>query len=190
MLMVCQGVPMILMGDEMAHTKYGNNNTYAQDNELNWLNWDRLAEQGDLFNFFRHCIAFRKAHPALRRRYHLHERDMIDSGYPDISFHGLKEDKPDWSPHSRTLAFMLCGLHAVLLPGREVDDNIYVAMNMHWETHNFEVPRLRDGRRWHLFADTYRPSPHDIVPPGQEKLLRAQRNLTVGPRSVVILVGR
>ena len=190
MLMVCQGVPMILMGDEIAHTKQGNNNTYAQDNELNWLDWDRVAEQGDLFNFFRHCLAFRKAHPALRRRYHLHERDMIDSGYPDISWHGLKEGKPDWSLHSRTLAFMLCGLHAVLLPGREVDDNIYVAMNMHWEAHNFEIPRLRDGRRWHLFADTYRPPPHDITPPGQETLLRAQRNLTVGPRSVVILVGR
>ena len=189
-LMVCQGVPMIHMGDEMAHTKYGNNNTYAQDNELSWIDWGLLQENADLYRFFCHSIAFRKAHPALRRRYHLHERDMIDSGYPDISWHGLREGKPDWSPHSRTLAFMLCGLHAVLMPGRTADDYIYVAMNMHWEPHHFELPRLRDGRRWHLFADTYRPAPNDIFEPGQERLLRAQRNLPVGPRSVVILVGR
>ncbi len=189
-LMVCQGVPMIHMGDEMAHTKYGNNNTYAQDNELSWIDWRRLAERADLFRFFRHAIAFRQAHPALRRRYHLHERDMIDSGFPDISWHGLRQGKPDWSPHSRTLAFMLCGLHAVLMPGRTADDHIYVAMNMHWEPHTFELPRLQDGRRWHVFADTYRPSPNDICEPGMERSLRTQRNLPVGPRSVVILVGR
>ena len=189
-LMVCQGVPMVHMGDEMAHTKYGNNNTYAQDNDLSWLNWDRLREHAGLFRFFSRCIAFRKAHPALRRRYHLHERDVIDSGFPDISWHGLREGKPDWSPHSRTLAFMLDGLHAVLMPGQTADDHIYVALNMHWEPHTFELPRLQDGRRWHLFADTSRPSPDDIHEPGQERLLRAQRNLPVGPRSVVILTGR
>ena len=189
-LMVCQGVPMILMGDEMAHTKYGNNNTYAQDNELNWLDWRRLEAHAGLFEFVRRCIAFRKAHPALRRRYHLHERDMIDSGYRDITWHGIKEGKPDWSPHSRTLAFMLCGLHAVLMPGRTADDHIYVAMNMHWEPHTFELPRLRDGRRWYVFADTYRPAPADSCEPGGERALRTQRNLAVGPRSVVILVGK
>ena len=144
----------------------------------------------DLFRFVRQCIAFRKAHPALRRRYHLHERDLIDSGYPDISWHGLREGRPDWSSHSRTLAFMLCGMHAALLPGRTADDYIYVAMNMHWEAHNFELPRLRDGRRWLLFADTFRESPNDICAPGAERPLRTQRNLPVGPRSVVILVGR
>ena len=115
---------------------------------------------------------------------------MINSGFPDISWHGVREGKPDWSPQSLTLAFMLCGMHAVLMPGREVDDHIYVAINMHWDHHNFEVPRLSDGRRWHLFADTWRPAPDDVCEPGQERPLRTQRNLPVGPRSIVILVGR
>jgi glycogen operon protein len=190
MLMVCQGVPMILMGDEMAHTKLGNNNTYAQDNELSWLNWRRLEEHAGLFNFFKQCIAFRKVHPDLRRRCHLHERDLIDSGFPDISWHGVREYQPDWSPQSRTLAFMLCGMHAALLPGHTADDYIYVAVNMHWEPHTFTLPRLRDAQRWHRFADTFRESPDDVVAPGKERPLRAQRNLFVGPRSVVILVGR
>jgi isoamylase len=189
-LLVSQGVPMIFMGDEIARSKEGNNNTYCQDNELNWLDWDRLEENTDLFRFFKLCIAFRKAHPVLRRRYHLHGRDLIDSGYPDISWHGLKTWQPDWSPTSRTLAFMLCGLHAELLPERRADDYIYVAMNMHWEKHTFELPRLSENRRWHLFADTYRDTPHEIFEPGQEKPIRTQRNLRVGPRSVVILVGR
>lgn len=189
-LMVSQGVPMILMGDEMGHSKAGNNNTYCQDNELNWLDWTQLEDNSELFTFFRQCIAFRKAHPALRRRYHLHERDLIDSGYPDISWHGLKTWQPDWSPAGRTLAFMLCGQHAALLPGREPDDYLYVAMNMHWEGHTFELPRLPDGLRWHLFADTFREAPDDVCSPGQEKPPRGQRNLRVGPRSVVILVGR
>jgi glycogen operon protein len=190
MLMVCQGVPMILMGDEMAHTKLGNNNTYAQDNELNWLNWRRLEENAGLFNFFKQCVAFRKAHPVLRRRYHLHERDLIDSGFPDISWHGVRENQPDWSPQSRTLAFMLCGMHAALLPGHTADDYVYVAMNMHWEPHTFTLPRLRDARRWRLFADTFSDSPDDVVVPGNERPLRTQRNLFVGSRSIVILVGR
>ncbi len=190
MLMVSQGVPMLMMGDEMAHTKHGNNNTYAQDNELNWLNWDALPRQADLVRFVRHCVAFRHAHPVLRRRYHLHERDLVDSGYADISWHGTREFQPDWSYDSRALAFMLCGLHAALLPGRTADDYIFVALNMHWEAHTFELPRLQDRRRWYVFADTYQQPPHDITEPGKERALRTQRNLFVGPRSVVILVGR
>lgn len=189
-LMVCQGVPMILMGDEMARSKGGNNNTYAQDNELSWIDWGLLEERAAQFEFFRHCIAFRKAHPALRRRYHLHERDMINSGQPDISWHGLKAGEPDWSPHSRALAFMLCGNHAVLLPGRTPDDHIYVAMNMHWEDHEFELPALHDGRQWQLFADTFYEPPLGIGPPGEERPLATQESILVRSRSVVILVGR
>ena len=189
-LMVCQGVPMIFMGDEMARSKQGNNNTYAQDNELSWIDWRLLESNAGQFDFFRHCIAFRKAHPALRRRYHLHERDMISSGRPDISWHGLRANQPDWSDGSRTLAFMLCGMHAILLPGRMPDDHIYVAMNMHWEDHEFELPETRDGRRWHLFADTGYDAPLGICAPGDERLLPSQQSIPVKARSVVILVGR
>lgn len=190
MLMVCQGVPMIFMGDEMAHTKHGNNNTYAQDNEINWIDWNDLKRQAGQYDFVRNCIAFRKAHPTLRRRYYLHERDLIGSGFPDISWHGRKAGSPDWSPESRTLAFMLCGMHAVLLPGRRPDDHIYVAMNMHWEDHDFELPTLSDGRHWYLFADTHYEPPLGICRPGDERPLPPQPLISVKSRSVVILVGR
>jgi glycogen operon protein len=189
-LLTSQGVPMLLMGDEMAHTKKGNNNTYAQDNDLNWLDWKDLSTHADHFHFVRRMIAFRHAHPALRRRYHLQGRDLIDSGVPDISWHGTEAWNPDWSDESRTLAFMLDGEHARLQPNRAADDTLYVAMNMHWEGHRFELPRLPRGRHWHRFADTALPPPNDIAEPGQETPLPDQTAYTLGPRSVLILVGR
>lgn len=188
MLMVSQGVPMILMGDEVAQTRYGNNNTYCHDSELNWFDWNRLKEQGELFRFVKHCIAFRHAHPALRNRHHLQHRDYVGSGYADISWHGVRAWQPDWTYDSRTLAFMLCGKHA--RGGQQPDDYLYIIMNMHWESHNFELPAIPDGRRWHVSVNTMMESPHDIYEPGQEVLISEQRGVVVGERSVVALVGR
>jgi glycogen operon protein len=185
-LMVSQGVPMITMGDEVGHTKQGNNNTYCQDNALSWLNWEDQQKNQDLFRFFQACIAFRQAHPGLRRRTHLRNEDHIGSGYPDISWHGVQSWEPDWSYHSRTLAFMLCGQHA---PGGH-DDFIYVGMNMHWEAHKFELPRLPVRLRWHRAIDTFALPPHDFYLPGNESLLLDQSAYTIGPRAVLVLVGR
>jgi isoamylase len=196
-LLVSQGVPMILMGDEVAHTRLGNNNGYCQDNELNWFDWTRLGSEGDMFDFFSRCIHFRRAHHVLRNRFHFQHREKTSSGYPDISWHGVEAWNPDWSESSRTLAFMLCGeeLNSQLeLPQKgkqppEAVDFIYAAMNMHWDGHVFQLPRLPVGRRWRRFVDTSRPPGKEIVEPGKEVLLRDQEQMTVGPRSVVILVG-
>jgi glycogen operon protein len=70
------------------------------------------------------------------------------------------------------------------------DNYVYVAMNMHWETLWFEVPGLKDGMKWYVFANTSVPSPNDICEPGQELLLENQSGLLVGDRSVVILLGK
>ncbi|NCF65827.1 MAG: glycogen debranching protein GlgX [Chloroflexi bacterium] len=187
-LLVSQGVPMILMGDEVAHTKQGNNNTYCQDNELSWFDWSQLESEADMFTFVKHCISFRKQHRVLRNRFYFQQRDAINSGYPDISWHGAKAWKPDWSDNSRTLSFMLCGEHVPA--GKEPDNYIYVAMNMHWENHTFQLPRLPKERQWHLFMDTSLPSGNEICEPGQERLLSDQNQVLSGARSVIILVGR
>jgi len=187
-LMVSRGVPMMLSGDEVAQTKYGNNNTYCQDNELNWMDWTLLEANADIFDFFKQCIAFRKAHPVLRSKDHFHHRDLVGSGYPDISWHGVRAWQPDWEDHVLTLAFMLDGEHA--LNGTTVDDSIYVAMNMHWEAHQFEIPALPQGLRWHIFANTSPNVPEEITEPGQELEIKDQQFIMLGPRSVVILVGK
>jgi isoamylase len=187
-LMVSQGVPLILMGDEVGRTKQGNNNTYCHDNELNWLDWNLRRENEELFRFFRACIAFRQAHPVLRRRLHFQQRDVVGSGYPDISWHGLEAWNPDWGDHAHTLAFMVCGRHTP--NGGEQDDYIYVAMNMHWQPHRFELPQLPPHHRWHRFANTGLPYPDEIVMPGEERPLGNQRFLKLVSRSVAILTGR
>lgn len=187
-LMISQGVPMILMGDEIGRTQHGNNNAYCHDNEINWLDWNVLGKNADLFRYTKQIIHFRLAHPVFRSRYHFQNRDYLWSGYPDISFHGTRAWHADWSVTSRIFAFLLCGKHAK--QGTFHDDYIYVAMNIYWEALDFELPRLPEGMRWHVFANTSMPSPEDINEIGKEPVLENQYNFLVGPRSVIVLVGR
>ncbi|MBI5647353.1 MAG: glycogen debranching enzyme [Ignavibacteriae bacterium] len=187
-MMVSQGVPMILMGDEAARSQGGNNNAYCHDTPLSWFDWNEAGENAELTRFFSRCIAFRHAHQALRRKDHLQNRDVVGSGYADITWHGTKAWNADWSAFSRTIAFMLCGKHAVR--AGHADDYIYVAMNMHWEGHSFELPGLPDGRSWHVFANTGAGSGADAFEPGSEPRLDDQSSILVGDRSVVVLVGR
>ncbi len=187
-LMVSRGVPMILMGDELGRTKNGNNNTYCQDNDLNWLDWSLLEKNSDLFLFAKSIIAFRNAHPVLRYHEHFHNADIVGSGCADITWHGTRAWNADWSGTSRALAFMLCGKHAK--GGSVEDDQIYVAMNTYWDALDFEVPSPPQGTKWHVAVNTGMPSPDDIFAPGMEPALSNQSNITVGARSVVVLVGR
>jgi isoamylase len=188
LLMVSQGIPMLLMGDEVARTQHGNNNTYCHDSEINWLDWTLRETHTNFFRFVKACIAFRNAHPVLRNREYFRNCDYMGSGYADITWHGVKANKPDWADYCRTLAFMLCGKHAQ--GGSVRDDYIYVAMNMHWEPHSFELPKLPIHHHWYVFANTALIPPQDIAEPGSEPILKDQTKLLSGDRSVVILVGR
>ena len=187
-LMVSQGIPMMLSGDEMGNTQYGNNNAYCLDNKISWLDWSRLKSHSELFNFFSKIIAFRKAHPVLRSNTYLKNRDYMGSGYPDISWHGTRAWDSSTSFEGLTLAFMLDGKHAK--GGMIEDDFVYVAMNMHWEMHGFELPGLPQNKSWHVFANTDMSPPYDIVELGKEVQFENQGEILVGSRSMVILVGK
>ena len=188
LLMVSQGVPMILMGDEAGRTQGGNNNTYCQDNDLSWLDWRLRDANAEIWRFFKHIIAFRRAHPALRSSTHFRNEDYMGCGHADITWHGTQVWNADWSGVSQTLAFMLCGKHA---KGGTVRDNeIYVAMNMHWESHNFGLPEPPKASQWHVSANTSMPSPEDIWEPDSEPLLADQHDFFLGPRSVAILIAK
>lgn len=187
-LMVSQGIPMILSGDEMGNTQFGNNNAYCQDNEIGWLDWNNLEKNFDLYNYFRKIIAFRKQHSVLRHEYHLGYCDYKNTGYPDISWHGVKAWHPETGYNNLTAAFMLNGCYAET--NGVPDDFIYVAMNMHWEMHGFELPQLPEGKLWHIFANTDVAAPYDIVEPGEEIVMDNQQEVLVGARSIVILVGK
>jgi glycogen operon protein len=178
LLLVSQGVPMLLGGDELGRTQRGNNNAYCQDNDVSWVDWSLRERNADLFRFLRLMIAFRKSHPALRRRTFFEDGS---AGPPTVVWHGQKLERPDWSRESRSLA-----MH---LPGLEGDDDIFVIANAHWEAHVFELPRIPGTRRWRLFVDTTLPPPGDIAERGAEQLVPG-RSYPVGPRAVVILIGR
>ncbi|MFZ4556819.1 MAG: glycogen debranching protein GlgX [Pseudanabaena sp.] len=187
MLMVSQGVPMLLMGDEVGRTQNGNNNTYCHDNELSWLDWDLQTKNAEILEFVKHSIAFRRSHPVLRNPNHFRNQDYVGSGYADITWHGTKAWNADWSESNRAIAFLLCGKHAKR--GTVEDNYIYVAMNMHWQTQWFEIPGLPPSLRWHVFANTGAVFASSYLP-GTEPVLENQSGLLVGDRSVVILVGK
>lgn len=189
LLMVSQGIPMILMGDEVGHSHDGNNNMYCHDTELNWFNWGLLEENTLLLRFFQRMIAFRHAHPVLRRPHFITAHESKSCGVPDLSWHGAHAWEAAWEDWNRTLAFMLCGQIAARPDGRP-DESIYVGMNMYWDDVTFSLPAPPDGGRWHLFLDTSAPPPHEIAEVGGEPALAEQHSLVLGARSLVVLVSR
>jgi glycogen operon protein len=188
LLLVSQGVPMLNMGDEFGRTQRGNNNAYCHDTEWNWLDW-RLAENNaDLLRFVRLLVHFRRQHGSLHREDWFSGTDCVGSGYPDISWHGVKPGEPDWGEHSHSLAFMICGQHDHAMGGP--GEFFYAAFNMHNEPLSFELPALPAHWQWHLLADTSRPSPGDIHEPGQEPLLEGAPAVHLIAHSAVLCLGR
>ena len=178
LLLVSQGVPMILSGDEAGRTQGGNNNAYCQDNEVSWLDWGLVEKNADLVRFVKTLVRFRKRNPLLRRRSFVPE----GPGSAPVTWHGHTPFRPDWSPGSTCL-----GMH---LKDPERGADVYVVANAHHETHRVELAPPSEGRRWHLLADTYREPPGDVFEEGTEPLLADPAHLDVGPRSVVLLTGR
>jgi isoamylase len=188
LILVSQGVPMIYMGDEMGRTQQGNNNTYCHDNELNWLNWDLIEKNAGLFAYAKHMIAFRKTHPALRNRDHFTYTDPKQTGYADISFHGVKPFECDYSAGSRVFAWMLNGNYAK--NGTTTDDYIYIATNMHHEGVNLELPALPQGRLWYVSANTGISNGDCCFATGTEPLVTNTQQFMLGPHSAIVLLGR
>jgi isoamylase len=182
-LFVSQGVPMLLMGDEIGRSQQGNNNTYCQDNELSWLDWNLLDRNRELHRFTRALIATRKAHPALRHR-HYAGVTANDQAVLELTWHGVRAWQADWSGTSRVLA-----VQARLASTGSIDI-VYVAMNLYWDALPFEPPAPAPGLAWHVVANTSQDSPDDIHFPGEEPALADPANVIVGGRSVVILTAR
>ncbi len=180
LLLLSQGVPMLLAGDELLRTKQGNNNTYCQNNELSWIDWRLAEENRAMLDFTRAMVAFRQRHATLRRNHFLTGKPTHAGGIPDIRWHGVKLDKPLWGdPDTRVLAFTLAGLE-------QDEPHLHVMMNMWKEPMEFELPSV-PGRRWYGAIDTaqapYLWSLHE-----QQRIDRD--GLRVGARSIAVLEAR
>jgi len=180
MLLVSSGTPMLLSGDEMGNSQSGNNNAYCQDNEISWLDWDLLKTHEEIFRYTKQMIAFRMKHAVLRKSTYVHHvhRDA------DVSWHGVKAWKPDASRESRSIAFMYSRRDKADEP------DIYVALNMHWDCHGFELPAASAHAFWHVFANTSIRPPFDITDIGREIILENQQEFLVGPRSAAVLISK
>ncbi len=171
LLMCSRGIPMFLAGDEFCNTQFGNNNAYCQDNITSWLDWNRLKENQDIFEFFKYMIAFRKAHRVLR----LNVSEGA-CGFPDTSFHGEKPWRGQFAPHERYVGVMFAGHEE---DGTE--DVVYVASNAYWEKLEVLLPSLPEGMCWSMAVDTW----EERQRPGQE----TGETFVIGPRSVKVFVG-
>jgi len=179
-LLISQGVPMILGGDEIGRTQRGNNNAYCQDSDISWYDWTLLDKNRDLFRFFSRMIAFRKTHPVLHRP-RFFTGEVNERGLADVSWHGPQPNNPGWEdPNGRVLAFTLGGF--------DDDADIHVMINTYWDDLDFEMPPV-PGRNWFRSVDTALPSPLDIADVGQEANVEGHTYRVRG-RSVAVLISR
>ncbi|MBX6314937.1 MAG: glycogen debranching protein GlgX [Isosphaeraceae bacterium] len=184
-LMLSQGVPMLLGGDEFLRTQQGNNNAWSQDNEISWIDWTLADRHADFLRFVRQLIALRQRHPVLRRRTFL--SGEVSQGHPlDIVWHGVAPCHPDFSEQSHSLAFALDGRRCDR-PG-VIDRDLYVAMNAYWEPLVFHIPASPSGRRWRRTVDTALPSPNDALGLDEGPIIPVMHPYRVDARSLIVLV--
>ncbi|MBD5551709.1 MAG: hypothetical protein HDQ96_11150 [Lachnospiraceae bacterium] len=152
MLFTAQGTPFIFMGDEWGKSSGGNNNPYCQDNEITWQKWTLKKSEKQLLAFTSELIALRKAHGIMHQKNPLKLMDYLSCGCPDLSYHGKEAWRTNMDYQMRHIGMMLCGKYCIV-DGKE-DDCLYMAYNMHWEAHDFALPKLFKDRRWKLFLCT------------------------------------
>ena len=183
-LLLSQGVPMLLSGDELGRTQRGNNNSYAQDNEVSWIDWSKLDEP--LLEFTRQLIALRKQHPSFRRRRFLEGRTMKE-WHVDLRWHkpdGGEMTEEDWRlPFVKSMAVFLNG-RSIVTRGKHgeplSDDDFMLFLNAHHEPIEFTVPSgLLPGE---VVVDTAQESL--AVPP---RRVESGGTITVADRSMVVL---
>lgn len=169
LLMLANGTPMFVAGDEFLNTQLGNNNPYNQDNETTWLDWDRLERNRDFYRFCKLMIAFRKAHPSLCRSRHWRQ---------DVHWHGASGGV-DISEKSRAVAFCLHG-------ASQGDVDLYVMINADPAEIEFRIQEDAPGG-WRRAVDTGLDSPNDVVEPGRE-MEAVFAIYRVQGRSIVVLI--
>lgn len=157
-LLLSQGVPMIVAGDEAGRTQQGNNNAYCQDNEISWLNWKEM--DSSLLDFTKKLISLRKQHPLFCRRGWF-KGQQIRKGTVDIAWFqpdGVEMNEEDWNnAFAKSLGVYLNG-HGIHTPEADgeikKDHHFYVVFNAHYEAQNFVLPSSNYSPEWKLLFNT------------------------------------
>ncbi|KPJ99024.1 MAG: glycogen debranching protein [Desulfobacterales bacterium SG8_35] len=182
-LMLSQGVPMVLAGDEFGRTQKGNNNAYCHDSPLSWIDWSLQEKNYDFFRFFRFLISLRKKHPVFRRSDFF--PDLPHELHHPIRWQSTQPGTSDWSKTSKSLAFLLDGLGAEGNP----DNDFFVMLNGHPSSvKRFTAPIPRNNSRWRKIIDTAAPPPLDILEDAEGIFLPSNKNIKVAPMAAVVLI--
>ena len=191
-LLLSQGVPMIVYGDEMGRTQNGNNNAYCQDNEISWVDWNLSPGDRNMLAFVRCMIRLRKEHPAFQRRRFFQGRNIQGADVKDITWlnpDGEEMSDEEWdNNHARSLGLQMAGYSEDQYDseGRpEIDDDFILLFNAHHEDISFSMPPNPEEARWEVLMDTSSAAglrPDGFFKPGGDYPLRA--------RSMVVLTNR
>ncbi len=189
-LFLSQGVPMLLHGDELGRTQRGNNNVYAQDNELAWVDWERARDFEVLSSFTGRLVALRHRHPVFRRRRFLKGHAAGGEQHPDVAWFrpsGEWMSEEDWSSgFARSMTVFLNG-EGIGEPdqrGQRIsDDSFFLLFNGHHEPIAFELPDIGAGERWCPAIDTAAPLAHEAV----DRTFRVGEPIDVAARSILVL---
>lgn len=176
LVLMSQGTPCILSGDEFANTQGGNNNVYCQDNETSWLDWRRLEKEKELFAYVQSLIVLRKSHPLLHPCNELLGVDQTSCGIPDVSYHGESAWRVPSEIASRQLGIYYSG-------DRMKEEDCFIAYNMHWVTHTFALPALKKGKKWYQVLETG----HGIC---EAVVVKNQKEVEVDARTIMMFTGR
>ncbi|WP_037261961.1 glycogen debranching protein GlgX [Roseivivax halodurans] len=157
-LLLSQGTPMLLAGDEIGNTQSGNNNAYCQDNEIGWLDWD--AADRDLLAFTKRLITFRKAHPILRQKRFLHARERMVDGTCDLFWwreDGAEMEDADWEDPDRRLVCAEMRMASGTPPYAQREEALLVAFNS-GEALDLTLPEPPQDFVWVRHIDTSDPA--------------------------------
>jgi isoamylase len=188
-LLLSQGVPMLVSGDECRRTQRGNNNAYCQDNQISWFDWSLVDKHPDLVRFVQSLIAMRRSNPTLRRRTFLSGIPTRQGDLPDVSWFTPEGGPVDWKNGESGL---VCVFGAPRRP--EIDErptlipqpgkHVMLLLNPVAQQREFAVPELVRAIHWRQFINTAAEPPHDIwpqldgpAPPVSGPILLAERSL-------------
>lgn len=186
-LLISQGTPMLLGGDEFRRGQQGNNNAYCQDNDISWFDWGNCSLNSALVSFTRKAIRLRKDHPVFRRTEFF--KGSMAGKQPDIQWYAADGSNPDWSKISRFLAFRLLGTFNS--GAKKISDNdFFIAANTDRQDIMLRIPAITDSRKWYRIADTSIEDETSLLSVENAETLISQDRYVLPASSMLILVAK
>jgi len=198
-LLLSQGVPMLLSGDECRRTQLGNNNAWCQDSGLSWFDWELVERNADLVRFVRELVRFRLDNPTLRRRSFLQGGASGSGSLPDVEWFSPEGVHIDWYAADCSLTCVFGAPSRDALPAGDdlaaggidgVPRHVMVMAHSGSLPRSFRFPESPAVRAapWRVFVQTAATPPHDVLPDGSGPLVDVERPLEMAARSLVCLV--